>query len=280
MTLVIPEQLKNYAFRFIRIDMDGPMGRKKPLDSDWQHTNNFVYFDQTLTNWTTRNNNYGIACGYGNLAVIDADDDAIAFIVESRLPKTFTVKTGSGGKHFYYIIPDLEKKIVLKDKDGIHYGEIQWRGSQVIGPNSMHPNGNTYTVVSDIPIATITDQHIKEIFADYIPQQTAGQYSGENNYQYVDMSKIINLDNLRPKNGEFVGKHPVHGSHTGGNFSINMEKGVWHCFRCGTGGGPITLIAMMNGLIQCSDSRPGVITNELYQQIVKLAKEKYGIVIE
>jgi len=280
MTIVIPEQLKNYAFRFIRIDMEGPSARKKPLDIDWQNTNNYAIIDRTLGDWVMFGNNYGVVCGYGNLAVIDADDPEIDFLVLNRLPKTFTVRTGSGGKHYYYIIPDLEKKFVLTKEDK-HYGEIQWKGSQVVGPNSTHPNGNHYMVVGDYAIATISNQHIKEVFEKFItPNTTERTYQGENPHQYIDLSKIINLENFRQKGGEFVGKHPIHGSSTGGNFSINIEKGLWHCFRCGTGGGAVTLIAMLNGFIQCNNARIGCITPEIREQVVQIAKIKYNLIIE
>lgn len=280
MTIVIPEQLKNIAFRFIRIDMEGPSARKKPLDIDWQNTNNFEYNGSYLAIHIANGNNYGVACGYGNLAVIDADDSEIEFLVLNRLPKTFTVRTGSGGKHYYYIIPDLEKKFVLTKGDK-HYGEIQWKNAQVVGPNSIHPNGNHYIVVGDYAIATISNQHIMEVFEKFItPNTPERNYQGENPHQYIDLSKIINLDNFRQKGGEYVGKHPIHGSSTGGNFSINIEKGLFHCFRCGTGGGAVSLIAMLNGLIKCQDARLGCITPEIREQVVQIAKIKYNLIIE
>jgi len=278
--LYIPPQLAKPEFRFIRIDMEGPSARKKPLDVDWQNTNNYTLIDKTLRDWVMFGNNYGVVCGYGNLAVIDADDPEIEFLVLNRLPKTFTVRTGSGGKHYYYIIPDLEKKFVLTKGDK-HYGEIQWKNSQVVGPNSIHPSGNKYVVVGDYAIATISNQHIKEVFEKFITPNTPERtYQGENPHQYIDLSKIINLENFRQKGGEYVGKHLVHGSSTGGNFSINIEKGLWHCFRCGTGGGAVSLIAMLNGLIKCSDVRIGCITPEIREQVVQIAKNKYNLIIE
>jgi hypothetical protein len=288
MPIEIPDQLKNAYFRFIKIAMHDVNARKRPIESGWQIENNYQYNDNEILDWINENYNYGVVCGYGNLAVIDADHEEIEFIVENRLPRTFTVKTGSGGKHYYYIIPDLEKKIVLQrpyienDKWMIrHCGEIQWKGSQVVGPGSIHPNNNRYAILRDDPIATITNQHIQEILGDYIKKdEPRREYSGENNHEHIDISKIIDLNNFRQKGGEFVGKNPVHGSSTGGNFSININKGIFHCFRCGTGGGPIALIAMLNGLINCQDVRPGCITTEIYKQVVKIAREKYGIIIE
>ena len=283
MTIVIPHQLKNKDFRFIKIAMSGMSERKRPLETNWQTMNNYQYFDYELTNWLRNENNYGIVCGYGNLAVIDADDAAIADLVRTKLPPTFTIRTGSGGMHFYYTVPDLEKKIVLKDNDKKHYGEIQWQGSQVIGPGSIHPSNNKYTIVDNSEITTITKEQIDAALSNYIQKEspmTNYQRNTSSNYEFIDVSKCLSLGGLTRIGDECKGKHPVHGSSTGGNFSVNIRKGVFHCFRCGTGGGPIALIAMLNGLINCSDVKPGCITPEIYLQVIKIAKEKYGIIIE
>lgn len=283
MAIVIPHQLKKTDFRFIRIAMDGMSARKRPLETNWQRTNNYHYFDYVLTNWLVNNSNYGVVCGYGNLAVIDADEAAIADLVRANLPPTFTIRTGSGGMHFYYIVPDLDKKIVLKDKDKKHYGEIQWQGSQVIGPGSIHPSNNKYTIVDNSDITTITRAQIDAALSNYIQKEqpmTNYQRNESANYQFIDVRKILTGNFVSKGGNEFQGKHPVHGSSTGGNFCVNVEKGIWRCFRCNTGGGPITLIAMLSGLINCSDVKPGCITPELYRQIIKIAKEKYDITIE
>ena len=282
----IPEKLNNPNFRFILVD------GKKPRELSWQNTANYSFNEFKLV--SRLENGYGVVCGFGSLAVIDCDEPEIEFLALNRLPKTFTVKTGGGGKHFFYIIPDLEKKFVLTKSEKIgavgderatvvskHYGEIQWKGSQVVGPNSVHPSGNKYVVVGDYAIATISNQHIKEVFEKFITPNTQERtYQGENPHQYIDLSKIVNLENFRQKGGEYVGKHPIHGSSTGGNFSINIEKGLWHCFRCGTGGGAVTLIAMLNGFIQCNNARIGCITPEIREQVVQIAKIKYNLIIE
>jgi hypothetical protein len=44
----------------------------------------------------------------------------------------------------------------------LHLGEIQWKGQQVVGPGSIHPNVNRYEVIDDTEIATISYDHILE----------------------------------------------------------------------------------------------------------------------
>lgn len=280
--IIIPHQLRQDMFRFIKIAMHDVNARKRPIETDWQTTNNYRYFDDELIDWI-KDSNYGVCCGYGNLAVIDADVPLIAAIVKAKLPRTFTIRTGSGGHHFYYIIPDLDKKIILKDKEKNHYGEIQWKGSQVIGPGSIHPNDNRYIIIDNSEIATVTKTKIEEVLTDFIQkEQSMNNYQRNEsaNYQFIDVRKILPGTYTAKGNNELQGKHPVHGSSTGGNFCVNIDKGIWHCFRCGTGGGPVTLIAMLNGLITCDQVKPGCITPDIYKQIIQIAKDKYNIIIE
>jgi len=56
---------------------------------------------------------------------------------------------------------------------------------------------------------------------------------------------------------EIRGSHPVHGSTTGQNITVNPRDNSWHCFRCGTGGGPLEWIAVEAEIIDCSEARPG-----------------------
>lgn len=70
---------------------------------------------EKIKSWWAKNPNYniGIALRYSTLAVVDVDprnkgDETLADLESrfSKLPPTFTVRTGSGGYHFYYRVPD------------------------------------------------------------------------------------------------------------------------------------------------------------------------------
>ncbi len=62
--------------------------------------------------------------------------------------------------------------------------------------------------------------------------------------------------------GEYQGSHPVHGSRGGQNFCVNPEKNVWYCFRCNSGGGPLSYLAVEAGIISCREAQPGVLKGE------------------
>jgi hypothetical protein len=121
----IPEKLKCSDFRFIKIIA----GTKRPVDDDWNLPDSeycYKFTDKEFQRYLKNAKAYGVICGMGNLAVIDADHEQVAKEVKFKLPKTFTVKSGSGKWHFYYKIPDLEGTIVLDDAEtGTHFGEVQ-----------------------------------------------------------------------------------------------------------------------------------------------------------
>lgn len=288
----IPLQLRNKDFRFIKIAMDGISARKRPLEQDWQNTNNYTYNSNDLIIWLINDNNYGIVCGKGNLAIIDCDKPEIAEIVEKYLPKTFVVKTGSGGKHYYYIVRDMNKTIVLqkpiknennKIVDKEHCGEIRSTGSQVVAPNSLHPTGNKYEVYNNYNIAEVHKDTIDILFKDYIniEKEDDDKYNNkQNNYKKfnnVGIQKVVDISKFKKNNSEYQGPHPIHGSTTGTNFSVNAEENLWHCFRCNTGGGIVTLIAMLNGIILCSNAKSGCVTPTIFEEVKKIAKEKYNM---
>jgi putative DNA primase/helicase len=155
----IPIQLKDLKFCRVRDKS------KAPFESNWV---NKPYSYEEICNF--KNENYGILCGYNNLAVIDCDREELSLIIDTLFPKTFTVQTGGGGKHFYFIIPDLEKKIILNAGEQ-HLGEIQFRGQQVVGSGSTHPNGKKYKLLKDVKISEISYKFIKEHLDNFIKKE-------------------------------------------------------------------------------------------------------------
>jgi len=144
---------------------------KFPIEKDWVNNN---YDIKEIISWVSNDNNYGVICGINNIAVIDIDEPELLEDVK-LLPPTFTVKTGSGGYHLYYRITDMERKIVLENHIK-HYGEIQFTGSMVVGPESIHPNGNRYEVIADYSIEEITMDKIQFLIDKYSGPKGKGWY--------------------------------------------------------------------------------------------------------
>lgn len=279
----IPKQLKNKRFRFIKIIT----GTKRPTTDDWNLTENYRYTEKEFQEYIKTAESYGVACGYGNLAVIDADHEKVAKDVMFKLPKTFTVKTGSGKWHFYYIIPDLESMIKLDDdSDGNHFGEVQHltekgKATQVLAPGSVHPNGNKYEVLYDENIAEISKDSLVDALKPYLKKKKFHKVTLGNGID-TDISKIAaKISGLDRHGRGLQGSHPVHGSDGGMNFRIDPDENKWHCFRHNTGGDALSLIGVLEGIVKCEDCVPGYFNGhpDAFKQILGAAK-KYGYELE
>ena len=80
----------------------------------------------------------------------------------------------------------------------------------------------------------------------------------------------------RETTDELSGAHPLHGSSTGGNFSVNTAEQVWHCWRHGTGGGVLQLVAVCEGLLACEEARPGCLQGNRFVDVVKRTNDLFG----
>ena len=275
---MIPQNLQIPAARFIRVKAKS----KVPNDKDWQNSANFGFADPMITEWI-RKANYGVACGYGGILVIDADTQEIVDKVEAtEHANTFTVKTGSGGRHYYYITDSFPKTHPL-NKGNENVGHIRWQRGQVVGPGSTHPNGNKYEIAKNLPIREIKGTQIIELFKEYynisteIPLSQLEAMVSDQKLPTIPIGNIANLGALHKQGPNiYQGSHPIHGSTMGMNFTIDTAKDAWYCFRCGSGGGPMALIAVINGVIQCQDAKPGYLRGELYLRTLAIAREKYG----
>lgn len=272
----IPSKLRGFKFCRIR------KGTKKPFERDWT---NKPYSYEEIKPFLEKEQ-YGILCGYENLAVIDCDKPELQSAIECLLPITFRVKTGGDGMHNYFIIKDLRQKLILETETGEHLGEIQSVGTQVVGPNSIHPNKKKYDVILDVPIKEIPAEKLFETLNPFIrkikdTEETANCereiHSEIDNLSVVD---IWGLNNMKKQGSEYYGSHPIHGSEGGMNFWINPTKNLWHCFRCDSGGGPLSAIAVKEGIIECSEAQKGILRGQKAREALKIAEEKYGLIKE
>jgi len=158
----IPRQLQRNEFRFVPIQF----GSKKPFESKWNKRggNNYTYDDPKFRGYLQEGYNWGTCTGMGDLIIFDSDQEVRLneIGVAQKLPSTFSVRTGGGGIHRYYICKDHGDKIIMYDTDALdekgkplHLGEVQTLGFQAVGPGSTHPNGSKYQIETDEPIAEV-----------------------------------------------------------------------------------------------------------------------------
>lgn len=238
----VPKELQKSEFRFCLVQKS----HKNPFEQEWQSKNNYAYDNDILKNHINDSGNFGIIGGYGNLLIIDFDNKEFEEKYAPYLPETFTVKTGSGGTHLYYLCDDCPSfKILDNNKNTL--ADIQGRGKQVIVPESTHPNGNKYTILKNIPIKKITLKEIKITFSEYLKEKD----KFKSNYIQDDIiQKIkdnISLNTLLSGYGYDLTKNPTmcklgHASKSQKCFSWNDNEGLWYCHHCGEGGDIFNLV--------------------------------------
>lgn len=85
-----------------------------------------------------------------NKITLDIDEPSLNFLLDVYLDKTLIVKTGGGGLHgnFKDKIRTHPIKSTPLYRNGKHVGDIKAAISYVVGPGSVHENGNEYTQIS------------------------------------------------------------------------------------------------------------------------------------
>ena len=277
MIITIPPQIKDLMFCKVYNDS------KRPVGEAWQLN---PYTAEQIIDWLSLGNtNYGLIAGYKSLLTIDFDDPKFYEQIAKLLPDTFTVKSPNRGFHAHYLCRDISPLKAVTDKyfglekDGKHYGEVRFFQVQTIGPGSIHKDKKLpYEIYNNVPLAEIKAVDILKVFEGYYKEKIHSQYTGDINPAAAELIiKAASGMALNKFNSNLIGAHPIHGSDTGQNFSVSPAKGVWHCFRHGTGGGALSLVAVREGVIKCEEARPGGLHGEKFKQTIKIAKEKYGI---
>ena len=279
----IPEQL--HDFKLIKVEPRG----KAAIEKDWPNTQNYQYNDPKLLRYLNAGGNYGVIAG--DVIIIDTDTHELQNLIQRLIGcKTFSVLTpGHETKQFYVHVKWTSKNswktipLYADPKNpNSNLGHVKIGNSYGIGPGSTHPNGNKYTVADYVPILEISEDQFKSILKGLAPYIANRAYDNEKKLVSkkqvsgkFDITKIIpNLKEMKRHGNELQGPHPVHGSTSGTNFTVNPRKGVWHCFRCQSGGGPLQLLAVTEGLIQCNEAVPGALHGELFRQVLRRAREK------
>jgi len=286
------EKLKPFGPRVIKVKKPIPGERKSgkgALEHGWQN-HPYNADDLEMQNWLKSGGNYGVLCGKGFYEV-DLDDPEMRERFEAKVD-TFTVKSGGGVGRHAYIMSDITENgtiLSLPDKDGKreNLGNVQAKNKYVVGPGCNHYTGGKYEIIKDIPLAWVSKEDLEEVFGEQLvwagqrQKVTVEQAKEEQDLIgiQIPMEEIVNFSELRQLSAEeWQGAHPIHGSTTGQNFCVNKAKNCWHCFRCNSGGGALSWLAVKHGLIRCDQAQKGVLKGELFFKTVQLArKEGYDI---
>lgn len=150
-----------------------PLRGKIPILSKWQKTTYEEAMDNLEKN--TNYNNLGLLTGQtGKVTVVDIDEGGLEnfenILEELGLewPKTYEVKTGSGGIHLYYqwAGPDL-KSAPLRTGVAKHLKiDIRNTGGQIVAPGSIHPvTHQVYTVTQNIDPMNMSERLLRKLMS-------------------------------------------------------------------------------------------------------------------
>lgn len=234
---------------------------KNPIEDDWQNTNNYDPCDDIVIEHVRTGGNFGLMVK-NNTIVIDCDTDVLYNAIPEGWKKSLTVITGredGNGKHIFLDCPDSDNdKIILKNKAG-SIGDIRGSDSPfyTVAAGSTHPDSKKkYKYLDEnAPLVSVSWKDVKKVVSPFIESKREQPKAETKIIASYDQSPLARKLGLRIQdfamptksvtraNGEIQGSHPIHGSTTGMNFSINTDKNVWHCFRCNCGGDVISWIA-------------------------------------
>ena len=259
--------------------------------------------DPKLIEHIKKGGNYGVAAIGDGLVIIESDGTPLTSVLKETLPKTFTVLSGgSKNPHFYYIVEDLPKDILREGRmraiplyygmetgtDGrtgpAHIGMVKIVNGYCVGPGSIHPSGGLYEILDDVPIARIKWNELASAISTFTKENIdkAMKEAEEDAKKEKKMLKeleipiedVLKAYNVKLNHGkELWGAHPTHDSTTGRNFRVNPDKNAWFCFRHWVGGGPISLIALLEGIVKsCFEVKD--LDRQTFRKAIEKAIEK------
>jgi P4 family phage/plasmid primase-like protien len=279
--VAIPAQLREWRFILLIPYKKIPLAEMKGWPKD-RENKTFAYDDSRLQDHIARGGNYGVVTDTDRF-VVAADTKEVEAAIEKNLPKTTSVQSPRHKVKHFYFYGKINRPILCKPtKDGDPCADIKTGNAYVLGPGDTFETYGQYRIIDNEPIATITEEQLIAAIDEFILPQKKTMFLNatvEKHDKALDFpitTILPNLEALTQNGNELFGPHPLHGSTTGANFHVNMEKNVWHCFRAGhdSGGGSLELFAVMNGLIKCEDCHKGALRGELFKNTVLLAREK------
>ena len=135
---------------FSLIFLDG----KRPIDKRWQR---YCSEKSPVSPKELNGRNCGVTCGPASGCIVLDIDDADAFTStcekhDWHVPETYTIETGSGGHHYYFLYPQDGRKYGNLARKAMGF-DVRGHGGQVVAAGSIHPDtGKPYIVLHDIPM--------------------------------------------------------------------------------------------------------------------------------
>ena len=246
----IPDRLKQRGIYFVLIKARD----KKPFQMGWQKKT-IEYDNPELLEHLKNGGNFGVlGGGPKNLILVDFDDVSVQEKALQVLPDTFTVRTGSGLLHMYYYTDNHPESFKGFSQEMNTLFDAQAENKQVVGPSSIHPNGNKYEILHNHDIAFIEYEKLKSILSshDQRPKKEVkenkefikvGPQLGDDMFleelkRKATPEKVLNYLGIDTSTNPCA--CPLHDSK--GGHCLGFDDVTLHCFHCENSFNAFTLI--------------------------------------
>ena len=231
--------------------------------------------------------NIGIAATDTDILVLmDADD---LEKVGAFKPTLTVISRKRIGKHGYYFTKDKPAETIFEDsaKQNIateDSGEIRAKWQYVVCagsyvtvspeeleriPETDRANAGRYTLCNELPVNEITFNELPEVYRNCLLEKRQAEVSAKikkeasatnrppESGKYRSKLWDLTLEDVTGKNTDVQGRFPslFHGSETGKNNSIS--NGLLHCWRHNVSHTPLTALAILSGISDCSHAGYG-----------------------
>jgi hypothetical protein len=257
---MIPNQFMRDDFLFVPV----PRGEKAPRMHGWNLVaKGMRYDDKRLDN----GGNYSVYAAPGSTVLFLDVDDAERFDYSILGGETFTYSAWPDLRRYRAVVecPDYprswagKKMRVLDGALEVYFpAEREKTGGLVVGPGSLHPNGNLYAITHNTSFRTVLWSALARLLPAPAPvmvrPRRAPSRVGKKPLRERYGLKVEWPVNPYPtRHGEVRGASPFHDSSTGDNTAIDPEKGLFYCFRHEVGYDAAGCEAIRRGIIECGD---------------------------
>jgi hypothetical protein len=248
---------------------------------------------------------FDLDLAYGDHKASDlpaSDDDALAFLSSLEAQPSLIVHSGGGMYGYWlfdapYVIHTEEHRSTIKHLVKrftytlVQAGKDNGWTLDALGDLArvLRPPG-TLNHKYDKPVEVIHEGGTRYARDDFswlreLPAPAQTTHAGlplEGQPDLIGIAQYYGTEFVHQSRHELEGAHPFHGSSTGDNFHVNGAKGLWHCWRHGTGGDALSLIAVCEGLIPCEDLCRGALRGKTFLRAVEIANATFsaGIVLD
>ena len=193
--------------------------------------------------------NYGSVCTPDTIVVLDADNPGLRSQIErmtkKSFPDTLCVRS-SKGYHYYFL--QTPKTREMGNRKVADMFDLQSNRKYVVGPGSLHPSGEIYTIINNTEIIPMPDwlaDHLdkwsapaKRVGGDSTPDLHE-DFDPDDWYDFNDISGYEDGDYYIPDECPVSGTKHAQSQKTG--FFYDGETWGWHDFATGCEGSEMTI---------------------------------------